>query len=66
VPEGGDCDRHHILHRRGILGSDQIHPKSTDRLVEMNQQVLGNLDRIISALKDEDSAPEREMAADAS
>ena len=36
------------------------------RLVEMNQQVLGNLDRIITALKDEDSAPERETAADAS
>jgi hypothetical protein len=25
----------------------------------MNQQVLGNLDRIINALEDEDSAPER-------
>ena len=36
------------------------------RLAEMNQQVLGNLDRIINALKDEDSAPERETAADAS
>ena len=36
------------------------------RLVEMNQQVLGNLDRIINALKDEDSAPGRETAADAS
>jgi integrase len=36
------------------------------RLVEMNQQVLGNLDRIINALKDEESAPERETAADAS
>ena len=36
------------------------------RLVEMNQQVLGNLDRIINALEDEDSAPERETAADAS
>ena len=36
------------------------------RLVEMNQQVLGNLDRIINALKDEDSAPGRETTADAS
>lgn len=36
------------------------------RLVEMNQQVLGNLDRIISALEDEGSAPELETAADAS
>jgi ferredoxin len=36
------------------------------RLVEMNQQVLGNLDRIINALKEKDSAPERETAADAS
>jgi hypothetical protein len=32
----------------------------------MNQQVLGNLDRIINALNDEDSAAERETAADAS
>ena len=36
------------------------------RLVEMNQQVLGNLDRIITALEEDGPGREQEAAADAS
>jgi ferredoxin len=36
------------------------------RLVEMNQQVLGNLDRIITALQEDGPGQESKAAADAS
>ncbi|MGW7386668.1 hypothetical protein [Streptomyces sp. NPDC054794] len=38
--------------------------RGQQRLVEMNQQVLGNLDRIITAL-DQDNNPTQEVVSDA-
>ena len=58
--------QHHQQRQQVLQIMSAAQARGQLRLVEMNQQVLGNLDRIISALKDEDSAPGRETAADAS
>ena len=52
--------RHEVLQ---IMSAAQA--RGQLRLVEMNQQVLGNLDKIITALETGGSSPER-AAADAS
>jgi hypothetical protein len=57
----------HHEHRQQVL---QIMPAAEARgqlrLVEMNQQVLGNLDRIITALEEDGPGREQEATADAS
>ena len=58
--------QHHQQRQQVLQIMSAAQARGQLRLVEMNQQVLGNLDRIISALKDENSAPGRETAADAS
>ena len=58
--------QHHQQRQQVLQIMSAAEARGQLRLVEMNQQVLGNLDRIITALQDEDSAPERETAADAS
>jgi len=58
--------QHHQQRQQVLQIMSAAEARGQLRLVEMNQQVLGNLDRIINALQDEDSAPERETAADAS
>jgi hypothetical protein len=58
--------QHHQQRQQVLQIMSAAEARGQLRLVEMNQQVLGNLDRIITALKDEDSAPETETAADAS
>jgi integrase len=58
---------HHHQQRQEVLQiMSAAQARGQLRLVEINKQVLGNLDRIITALKDEDSAPHRETTADAS
>ena len=57
----------HHEHRRQVLQiMSAAEARGQLRLVEMNQQVLGNLDRIINALEDDGSGREQEAAADAS
>jgi hypothetical protein len=58
--------QHHQQRQQVLQIMSAARARGQLRLVEMNQQVLGNLGHIISALQDEDSAPERETAADAS
>ena len=58
--------RHHE-HRQEVLQiMSAAEARGQLRLVEMNQQVLGNLDRIIIALQEDGHSQEREAAADAS
>lgn len=56
----------HRTHRQQVLQIiSAAEARGQARLVEMNQQVLGNLDNIITTL-DADSGSDEEEAADAS
>ena len=57
----------HHEHRQQVLQiMSAAEARGQLRLVEMNQQVLGNLDRIITALEEDGPGREQEAAADAS
>jgi hypothetical protein len=57
----------HQQHRQQVLQiMTAAEARGQLRLVEMNQQVLGNLDRIITALQDENPGQAQQAAADAS
>jgi hypothetical protein len=47
--------QHHEHHRQVLQIISAAEARGQQRLAEMNRQVLGNLDRIIGALEDDDS-----------
>ncbi|GAA2208038.1 tyrosine-type recombinase/integrase [Nonomuraea monospora] len=58
--------QHHQQRQQVLQIMSTAEARGQLRLVEMNQQVLGNLDRIITALEEGDSSQKPEAAADAS
>jgi hypothetical protein len=58
--------QHRAQHRQTLQIISAAKSRGQRRVIEMNQQVATNLEKIITALEDEDQPPSTEVFADAS
>jgi hypothetical protein len=58
--------QHREQHRQTLQIISAAEARGQRRVIEMNQQVAANLEKIITSLEDEDQTPSTEVSADAS